>query len=360
MINYNAIEITAGYDWSDSAIGLVLADYFNRNIDKNVNSKELKIDTLISIDSLFNIIYNQSMIDLCLSDRSYKFYNSTTFVINTAHTIIIVSNKQTDGYGETIETSTYIVTIYSVLDSNKLQQINDAIKDSFIEKVKTKISWFYMSNNRLDSRTICIDPPDKIYNEFYPWFTNGVDSFIDEYINSNSAILLLYGPPGTGKTTFLRHLLSKNQRNALVSYDELVLNDDRFFIDFIASEKNDTLIIEDADVMLTSRSKDKNVMMSRFLNVSEGLIKIKNKKIIFTTNISQLTNVDEALLRPGRCFSTVEFRNLTSDEARIAALSADLPMQAWTSKQSWPLSEMFNVKTKLVTANHKQHKIGFV
>jgi ATP-dependent 26S proteasome regulatory subunit len=42
--------------------------------------------------------------------------------------------------------------------------------------------------------------------------------------------------------------------------------------------------------------------MSRFLNISDGLIKLPNKKLVFTTNVTNFENIDSALLRPGRCF----------------------------------------------------------
>jgi len=100
------------------------------------------------------------------------------------------------------------------------------------------------------------------------------------------------------------------------------------------------MIIEDADTILSSREDDGNKLMSRFLNVSDGLIKLPNKKLVFTTNISDFTKVDPALLRPGRCFGVLHTRLLNLNEAQAAARVANLPIP--TEKKEYSLAELFN------------------
>ena len=41
---------------------------------------------------------------------------------------------------------------------------------------------------------------------------------------------------------------------------------------------------------------------------------VRSKKLIFSTNLPNVRDVDEALLRPGRCFALVPFRALTPAE----------------------------------------------
>jgi ATP-dependent 26S proteasome regulatory subunit len=107
---------------------------------------------------------------------------------------------------------------------------------------------------------------------------------------------------------------------------------------------------------LAPREDGDNDMMSKFLNVSDGLIKITNKKMIFTTNINQVTKIDPALLRPGRCFGAVEFRELTSAEAARAAAVAGVVDQDWTVQDHWSLAQIF---TQGETASSPKFRMGF-
>jgi hypothetical protein len=56
-------------------------------------------------------------------------------------------------------------------------------------------------------------------------------------------------------------------------------------------------------------------MMAKFLNVSDGMIKLPGKKTIFTTNLDNIRNVDSALICSGRCFDVLTFRAFTYNEA---------------------------------------------
>ena len=73
--------------------------------------------------------------------------------------------------------------------------------------------------------------------------------------------------------------------NAAVTYEEKLLSSDSIFVDFLTGDSQNVFVIEDADTILGSRSREGNKMIARFLNVSDGLIKFPNKKVIFTTNL---------------------------------------------------------------------------
>lgn len=164
--------------------------------------------------------------------------------------------------------------------------------------------------------------------EMYPFIEDdSLSDYYDRFMRSNSNILILIGPPGTGKTSFIRGLMNHTRADAVVSYDPQVLESDSLFANFISGDSADYfetyddmyysmesfLILEDADLFLSSRT-DGNTMMHRFLNISDGIVSSKTKKLIFSTNLPSVGDVDPALVRSGRCFDVLHFRPLNGNE----------------------------------------------
>ena len=85
------------------------------------------------------------------------------------------------------------------------------------------------------------------------------------------------------------------------------------FINF-AMQPNAMMVLEDIDVHLSSRS-DGNTFMYKLLGSSDGLIKNTNRKIVISTNLPNVKDIDDALVRDGRCFATVEFKKLTYEQS---------------------------------------------
>ena len=116
------------------------------------------------------------------------------------------------------------------------------------------------------------------------------------------------------------------------------------------------MIIEDCDLMLKARS-DGNSLMHRFLNMSDGLVSTKSKKLIFSTNLPSVKNVDPALMRPGRCFDVIEFDKLNLEQAVKLANKFDLEIDE--NKDSWTIAEVFNNTTFTSDAIETSNKKSF-
>ncbi len=168
------------------------------------------------------------------------------------------------------------------------------------------------------------------YDEAYPTLLEPVAAFIRRYLASRETVLILQGPPGTGKTRLVRAILAamsaRKEDSAKVLYtaDTRALQSDEIFVDFITGS-HDAFVIEDADHLLMARANG-NVDLHRFLAVADGVVRAQGRKIIFTTNLPNIGDIDEALVRPGRCFATVRTRALDRSEgesllARIASAS---------------------------------------
>jgi len=155
-----------------------------------------------------------------------------------------------------------------------------------------------------------------------------VAQFIERYLSASETVLILLGPPGMGKTRLVRAILGAMSRRkedsamAMYTADKTALEGDEIFVDFITG-LHDAFVIEDADHLLQPRT-DGNRNLHRFLMIADGVVRAQNRKIIFTTNLPNIGSIDEALLRPGRCFATIQMRPLTIKESD-AVLSRLLP-----------------------------------
>lgn|SRR5579883_3051505 len=160
-----------------------------------------------------------------------------------------------------------------------------------------------------------------LLDEAYPALGEPVAQFIARYLAARESILILQGPPGTGKTRLVRAILAAISRRkgtsakVLYTADRRALESDRIFLQFITGE-HDAFVIEDADHILMSRSGG-NEDVHRFLAIADGVVRAQGRKILFTTNLPNVHDIDDALLRPGRCFGTVRTRALHRAEATM-------------------------------------------
>jgi len=222
--------------------------------------------------------------------------------------------------------------------------------DAELKRAENLIEWVY--GTRGDSISVPLNYRPALKGA-YPWLPKEIDPYIDDYLNNDASVLILIGPPGTGKTTFIKNLIHRSGGDAKVTYDEKVMDDDSLFAGFIESDAK-FLIMEDADAFLAKR-EDGNTMMHRFLNVSDGLVSAQDKKMVFSTNLPSVRDIDDALMRPGRCFDIIEFRALTRAEALVITneLGMELP-----DGSEFTLAELFNVQPS-GEAKSLHRKIGF-
>jgi hypothetical protein len=205
-----------------------------------------------------------------------------------------------------------------------------SLGDQMVREEQFTIDWhFHASHGGLMDVSFDELADPALVDEAYPSIEGGVAAFIERYLAARDPILVLQGPPGTGKTRLVRAILaamSKRKRDSakiLYTADRRAIENDEIYVEFLTGS-HDALVVEDADHLLGARSNG-NRDLHRFLTVADGVVQALGRKIIFTTNLHNIGDIDDALIRPGRCFSVVRTRGLSRDEAIrfVASLGAD-------------------------------------
>ncbi|MCX7055911.1 MAG: ATP-binding protein, partial [Proteobacteria bacterium] len=219
------------------------------------------------------------------------------------------------------------------------------------------VYWYFVTSQGLDFTVMNEVASDELLDEAYPDVAGGVGAFIGRYLESLDPVLVLQGPPGSGKTRLLRAILGELSRRrgeeigVITSNDPRALVDDQLYVRFLTSSM-DAFVIEDADNLLRPRS-DGNELMQRFLTIADGIVRNRGRKIIFTTNLPNIGDLDDALVRPGRCFARLMTRTLRTVEAerfltRICAqegLPADTALGRLhrTARSTYSVAELYRL-----------------
>jgi hypothetical protein len=197
--------------------------------------------------------------------------------------------------------------------------VKSAAGFTFTDGASMAVDWFFSDGRSIECATVHERFADQLLPAAYPWLQGGLHTFTEQYLYSTAPILIFYGPPGTGKTRLIRHILKamSTQRNEplRVAYtaDVQSSGSDEFFVRFM-TRGYDAMVIEDADHLLAPRAHG-NQGLHRFLAVSDGLLNPEGRRLIFSTNLPSKLEIDEALVRPGRCFACVGASKLDQSQA---------------------------------------------
>lgn len=236
-------------------------------------------------------------------------------------------------------------------------RIEELVEDCKINEPMYSIDWYFLtSKGELQEASIKELADDILHDQAYPNLEESVDEFVDAFMASKESVLVLQGPPGTGKTRLIRYILgalskaeNSGHASAMYTTDNKALTNDEIFVKFITGYDL-AFVVEDADHLLSPRSEG-NEHLHRFLSIADGVIRAQRRKIIFSTNLPDISDLDEALIRPGRCYRHLVFRNLNQDEA-IQLLTelnggdgkaARERILQESDKEQWSLAEIYQL-----------------
>lgn len=199
-----------------------------------------------------------------------------------------------------------------------------------------------------------IDVAQSYNDDFAP-----IDSLIKERLsetNGSKGIILLHGPAGTGKTSYIRHLMNTIKKKFVVVSSEYAhYLDTKEFTTFLLGYQNSVLVIEDAEDAIRARGERGISAAATLLNLSDGLLSDVLKIQVIITFNTELSKIDQALLRKGRMIARYDFKPLETKKAQ--ALSDSLGYKTKIS-EAMTLADIYNQEDLDFTTKPK-NKIGF-
>lgn len=283
--------------------------------------------------------------------RTMVFNDTCIIIVDDVRYAESPASQEADVAIDNAHSGLHLTDVAIVSAAERFAEVRQIVTSYITEGSLIYAEWMYGEKGETTNIPI---QSTTLHDEAYPWLTAGADATIDEYIASNASIIILQGPPGTGKTNFIRRIITKMGRSALVTYDPNIIRSDGYFARFMSSSAG-SVVMEDADTFLQSRSSG-NEMMHRFLNVGDGLVSTGYKKIIFSTNLANVRDIDSALIRPGRCFGVLQFRELSEAEAFALADKLKVTLQPKTAGSKYSLAEVYNSKPRFTVTN----RFGFL
>jgi len=214
-----------------------------------------------------------------------------------------------------------------------------------------------ITGGKMDIKSESLQDSQEAVPAFYPWMneTDIAQYFLD-FLNSSANVLILYGPPGTGKTTMIRTAVKRLGLRALGTADQTLMSMPGF-VQICGTHmsgggengKYDVLVAEDSEILTKKRLNEEgqvvNPVMASLLNAVDGVSKETSFKLVITTNLPNLLDMDTALLRPGRCFDVMEFGRLTAEQGMTIRAMLGKENKRLASPNGYLLAEILNMDT---------------
>jgi hypothetical protein len=186
--------------------------------------------------------------------------------------------------------------------------------------------------------------------------------FVERLRERDRGISIFEGSPGTGKTHYLRHLMSvlkETHRFYFLPPTNLHSLSQPEFIEFWSGQRRSyphhrfVVILEDCESSIAPRTGENNDVVSMILSLSDGMLSDFLKIQIICTVNCRVTEIDQALLRPGRLNCHRVFPRLAYPEAKKLAdtLGKRLPQS-----DDYSLAEIFAGAS---AAKPRRPSIGF-
>ena len=174
---------------------------------------------------------------------------------------------------------------------------------------------------------------------------------------NDKGLVLLHGKPGTGKTSYIRYLISSLKKNVIFlppNMASAITNPE--FLPVLIDNSNSIFVIEDAENIIVDRENVGNSPVSVLLNISDGLLAdCLNLQIICSFN-TDISKIDNAMMRKGRLIAKYDFKELETNKAQLLSNKLGFKTEI---HQPMTLASIYNQDEKSFQQKEKRNPIGF-
>jgi hypothetical protein len=176
-------------------------------------------------------------------------------------------------------------------------------------------------------------------------------------MKDDKGLVLLHGKPGTGKTSYVRYLATNIKKQVIFLPPNMAASiTDPELMKLLMDNTNSVFVIEDAENIIIDRNRGGSSSVSALLNLSDGLLSdCLNIQIICSFN-TDISRIDNALMRKGRLIAKYEFTELETHKAQ--ALSNKLGFQSIIS-EPMTLAQIYNQNETEFSPAIQRRSVGF-
>lgn len=231
-------------------------------------------------------------------------------------------NVNASGFGQ------WVVEVLQDLHATFYVPRGSSMEDDMVNKVNVEYM-FWVPGAGVQKEKYIKVPDTSLVDEMY----EHVDPVLlcKEFIKAKESLLFMHGKPGVGKSTIIKYLMNElatskwilkpiidgwrtNDTSTLWYIKDLQVLESDFFWTKLLSREPEIVVLDDfMKGLQKGRDGSRSTFVEKLLSISDGIFSVRTKFVV-TTNLEK-AQVDEALVRPGRCYDFVEMEELSPEYA---------------------------------------------